>query len=443
MKNKKDFFESVSDLTMKIAEPIAAFTEKPWISAIRNGMVATMPLLIIGSFFLVLAALGRPWIGGTGLPLLPFLAPYSEDILNLFRFTMGFVGLYVVVAIAMSYAAMLKINEMTAGLLALATFFLMTLDSTTLTGTVKDAAGIAIEFSIGGIRIGSFGAAGMFAAIIVALSSVKIYKFIVDKKMTIRMPEGVPPNIGNAFTALIPYTAIFALAWVIRTLLNFDLPVWLTTILQPVFHTADNIVMFTLRMTLGNLFWFFGLHGDMMLAPVVNPFIVAWMAENSAAMAAGLPLPFIWVEPLMRMSGWTATVWPLMILMFMSKVRHHRTLALTALPAGIFTIIEPIMFGLPLALNPILMVPFLLSTVVSSIVTYGAVLIGFVDRFFALLPWATPPFILGPAASGDIMWVVVVALNVVIGFVIFYPFFKVFERAELKRIEEKRIEENK
>lgn len=434
MQEKRSFFDGITDFTMKIAEPMGRFAEKPWVSALQGGMIAIMPIVIIGSLFMVLGALGQPWIGDSGQPLLPFLAPYAGKILNVFRFTMNFLGLYAAVTIAMSYAEKLDVDPKAAGLLSLATFFLMTQSGTSITGVVKDAAGADVAFSVAGIPVSSFSASGLFTAIIVGLLSVRIYKFIVDKKITIRMPDSVPPNIGNAFTSLIPYAVVLTIAWVIRTMLGFDLATWVTTLLLPIFNAADNIVMYTIRMTLGNLLWSAGLHGDNMLNPVIAPFLTQWVADNAAALEAGKVLPHIWTGQLERMNGWTATVWPLLILLFQSKVPHHRTFAFAALPAAVFTIIEPVMFGLPLALNPMLIIPFLLSTVVSSIFTYGAVLVGFVGKFFAALPWATPPFILGPAASGDWKWIIVIAINVVIGYVIFLPFFKVYEKKELEKI---------
>ena len=127
--------------------------------------------------------------------------------------------------------------------------------------------------------------------------------------------------------------------------------------------------------------------------------------------------------------------------MFTTKLPGKKALATTALPAGIFTIIEPIMFGLPLALNPILFVPFILTWIVGSVFTYSVVAMGLVGRFFANLPWATPPFLLGPAASGDWKWVIIIAINVAIGYVIYYPFWKVYEKVELAKLENQEVTE--
>lgn len=437
MSEKKSFFDSLTDFTMKIAEPMANFASIPWVSALQEGMVGIMSPVIIGSMFLVLSVLALPWIAtGTGeaTPLLPFLTPYAGNFLVMFNLTMSFLGLYASLTIGMAYARKIDVNQTSAALLSLATFFLITTNSTTLTGSVNDAAGTAVPFSIGGISVDYFGAKGLFVAILVGLLSVRIYKLVVDSGVVIKMPDGVPPMIAASFTALIPYTVVFVLAWGLRTLIGFDFTAWLFTLIEPLFKAADNIFMYTFSTTLGNLFWAAGVHGDSMVGVITGPFTTMTITANAEAVAAGLPMPYIWTPQLQRMNVWTSTVWPLFIFLWFSKVPGHKTLFWTALPAGIFTIIEPIMFGLPLALNPILFIPFMLSTVIGAAVSYFAVMIGFVGRFFANLPWATPPFLLGPLASGDWKWIIIIALNVVIGYFIYLPFWRLYEKRELARI---------
>lgn len=443
MSEKKSFFDKVSDWTMVIAEPMAKFASIPWVASLQAGMVAIMPIIIIGSLFLVFSVLAQPWIAIGGVPtvILPFLTPYTGKLLVAFNLTMNFLGLYAAVAIAMSYAEKIDVPQKAAGLLGLTTFLLMTINSTTLSGEVADAAGNMVPFSIGGIPISSFSASGLFTAIIIGLISVKLYKLVVDSGVVIKMPEGVPPMIADSFTALIPYTVVFTLAWLTRTVLDFNLVTWMTTLIAPLFTAADNVIVYTLSNTLVALFWGMGIHGDNMIGVITGPFTTMTIAANADAMAAGLELPYIWTQQLTRMHGWTASVWPLFIFMFTTKLPGKKALASTALPAGIFTIIEPVMFGLPLALNPILFVPFILTWVVGSVFTYSVVAMGLVGRFFANLPWATPPFLLGPAASGDWKWVIVIALNVAIGYVIYYPFWKVYEKVEFAKLENSEVTE--
>ena len=121
------------------------------------------------------------------------------------------------------------------------------------------------------------------------------------------------------------------------------------------------------------------------------------------------------------------------MLMF-SKTKHLKTFSFASLPAALFSIIEPVVFGLPLVMNPILLIPFVLSGIVGAIVTYGACLLNLVAIPFLELPWATPPFLIGFISSGDWKFIILALLNVAIGAIIYYPFVKVFEKQENERI---------
>ena len=288
------------------------------------------------------------------------------------------------------------------------------------------------------IDASAFGASGLIVSIVVAILSVRIYKFFIDKNIVIRLPDSVPPNIGNAFSSLIPFLVIFTLAWGIRTLLGFNIVSWLMGLLTPLFSAADNIGTYTLREGLVNLLWAVGLHGDNMVAsPIFSPFEIMWTAENAAAVASGVPgteLPHIMTNSgIDRLTNWTACVWPLVFLMITSKVKYLRTLGWACLPSALFTIVEPVVFGLPLALNPFLIVPYLLTAIVTAIVAYSTFSLGLIGRFYATMPWATPPFLLGPIGTGDWKSVILVVVVFVIGLVIYYPFFKQFEKHELEK----------
>ena len=417
---KKSFSERLTDLVTKLAGPLIRFADLPSVSSVQNGLVATVPVIIVGSFFLILYVLGSPSVGASGQPLLPFLAPLATKFLLVFQLTLGIMALYASITIAMNYAERLKVEVKTAAVLGLAAFILFTM------GTIEN----------GMISISSFGASGLFVAILTSLTSIRLYKFLVDRNITIKLPDSVPPNIGNAFTALIPFLAIFTVAWFVRTVLGFDMVTWLTTVLGPIIQGADNLGVYALNRFLTGLLWSVGLHGDNMLLPIFQPLQQGWSEANASALAAGVSpnnLPHVWtLYGLDRLTYWPATVWPVIILMFMSKVKSHRALATAATPAAIFTIVEPVIYGLPLALNPFLLIPFLLTSVVSGVVTYLAFSLHMVDRYFAVLPWATPPFISGPLGTGDWRTLILLALNIAIGFVIYLPFFKIYEKHELQ-----------
>lgn len=236
--------------------------------------------------------------------------------------------------------------------------------------------------------------------------------------------------------------------WFIRTLLIIDVVAVLMGLLTPLVAGADNIFVATGSTFLAQLLWAVGLHGDNMFLVNFTPFGLMWIEENAAALAQGTSiyeLPHILGGlgaggGLQRMMIWTAAAWPSIFLMLTSKVKYHKTLGLACLPPAIFTVVEPVVFGLPLALNPYLMIPFILSATVSMAVGYGLTMVGFFGRFFAALPWATPPFLLGPLGTGDIKTVLLPALAFVIGLVIYLPFWRAYEKHCLDEEAESEVE---
>lgn len=404
--------DRLTDKVMQLSGPIAQFAELPAISSIQNGLIAVMPVIIIGSVFLILGTMGTDQIGG--VVLLPFLSPIAGQLQAVNGLTMNFMAIYCAVTISMSYAEKLGVDVKTAGLLGLVTFFMFT-----LTGVTDNQ-----------IDVTAFSATGLFTVIIISLLSVRIYKFIVDRNITIKMPPSVPPAIGASFTSLIPYAVVVFICWLIRSIIGFDMVAFLTSFLTPFITAADNIFMYAFERTVSAILWSVGLHGDnMWTTPIFSPFQLMWTDQNATALAAGEALPHIWTaQGVDRISTWPASVWPLVLLMITSKVDYLRTLGWACFPAAIFTIVEPVIFGLPLALNAYLMIPFILISFLAAIWSYGFFALGFCSRFFAALPWATPPFVLGPLGTGDLRSLIITLGAFAIGLVIYLPFWRVYEK---------------
>lgn len=421
MEKKSSFNDKIVSFVMdKLAGPLGKLGDNIVLVSVRDGLIGATPIIILGSLFLLLAAVGQPWIGKGG-PLIPALTPLSDKFLVAFNLTMNILSLYVAVSVAISYARRYEIDLLASALMGLMSFILVT------TNAVQN----------GTIAIGSFSASGLFAAIVVSIFSVWVYRICKEKNLIIKMPEGVPQGVGNAFSALIPFAIVSVIVWGVRTVIGFDVVAFLLTLMKPIFVAADNIVAFTIRVFLGNLLWSVGLHGDNMLAPIIQPLYTAWLADNAKALANGVPptnLPHIWTQGLERMVLWTSGAWGLLFWMWLSKVKYVRTLAAACTPALIFTIIEPLVFGLPVVLNPYFIIPFILSSTISAFVTYGAMALHLSSRLFVDLPWATPPPIIAfLGTGGDWRAVLLVVINFLIGVVIYYPFFKAFEKNELEK----------
>lgn len=414
---KKGFMDKVTDFIIdKLAGPMGKFASFKTMQVIKDGLVAVMPVVLVGSLFLLIALLGQPVIGNTGKPLIPALAPFYQNIGLVQSLTMGFMSLYASIAFSVCYARVYKLDELTMSVLGLSAFLLININ----------------KITEGTIPVSNFGSMGMFIAMISTFLSGWIYKTCIKKNFIIKMPEGVPQGIGNAFSALIPFTIVFIITWIIRTVMNIDLAVVLTNLLKPVLSGADNIGIFTLRVFIAMAFWSVGIHGDNMVGAVTGPLLLMYVGENSKAAMSGIPLtmlPHIWTEGLERCVMYTSAMWGLMFWMFFSKRKSTRTLAIGSAPSAIFCIIEPIVYGLPVVMNPILIIPWILSATISAFLGYGFVALHLCNRFFIALPWATPsPIQAFLGTGGDWRAIILCVIAFVVGIVVYYPFFKVMEK---------------
>lgn len=416
---KAGFMEKLIDIiSEKIAPKLMVIFNRPTLNIIKNSMSNVMPFILFGSIMLLVSLLGTTSMG-TEKPILPFLAPYSQQIGLINSFTMGFMTIYFAASIGINYADEYHLDRPSCTLLSLMSFFIINYNGMTE----------------GMLPTGAFGAQGLFPTMITSVAALKVYKTCIEKKFVIRMPDGVPPAVGAAFSSLIPYGIVGIVYWFIRTIMGINFLDIITGILKPVFEGADNIFAFTAYATINKILWGLGIHADSLFQGILDPLKMTWIAVNGEAVQAGTAIPYIWTTALERTCLWTGPVFSLLLLLAISKVKHLKTFAFASLPAAAFSIVEPVIFGLPLAMNPLLMIPFILSGFVCGVVTYGACAIGLVSKAFLQLPWATPWVIIGYASSGDWKYIPLTLINVAIGIVIYYPFVKVFERQETLKME--------
>jgi cellobiose PTS system EIIC component len=409
--NKGNFIDRLMEvINTKLAPVMGAINENKTIQSIVSGFIGAVPATFIGAMFMLLLIISN---------YVPALAAITPAILTGYYLTLGFLGFYVALGIAISYARLYKLDQLTSALIGIIGFL---------------AASVTVDLATTTISIENFGSNGVFPALVVTLLGMSFYRFTVEKKITIKMPPGVPPMIGNMFAAVIPSMIVVLVAWLVRSVLNFDLAVFSTQLLAPVFQAADNIFVVTLRMFLGMSLWSVGLHGDAMLMPIITPFQATWQVANAAAVIEGQPIPYIWTESFERLVLWVPSVWGLMFWMYFSKVKSHKALAVASTPAALFCIVEPIIFGLPIAFNVYLLIPFILSTTLATIFSYGGMLLGWFGKLYVGLPWFTPPPILAVLDSGG-NWanLIMVIVNFAIGVLLYWPFYKAYEKKELEK----------
>ena len=413
--------EKIMNKLEKILMPIAnKLTSTKWLMAVKDTMITAMPFLIVGSIFLLLAYLPIPGYEGfvTGI----FGDGWQEKITLITGATFGIIALIVLVGTAYFYSRALQVDSIISIVLSIAVLFILT--------PVKD----------GSISLQWLGTQGMLVNILIGLSVTRLYKFILGLNIAPKMPEGVPPGVIKSFAALVPIFGIAVIFLVIRLLIGFTpfesiLELIFKIFQIPLQKLGGSIFSMIMVEILGQLLWFFGLHGNAIVSGVMDPIWYALSAENLSAFQGHTELVNIitkqFKEVILQIGGSGSTL-PLVFLLATSKSKQLKTLGLLALPAGLFNINEPIIFGLPIVLSPTLFIPWLLTTPILAEVTYFSMWSGLVPYTSGVtIPWTTPTIISGALVSGPKGAILQVVL-IIVSLVIYYPFFKMVERQKLR-----------
>lgn len=420
-------------------EKIQAFMDKYFIPA-SNKIAANKVLKAISGGFAMLLPIIMAGAIGTLLSGLS-IAPYQDFITNvgikpLFAmvtdYTTNMMALYAVFAIGYTMANQLECSKtaIAAGLMSLMAFLLVIPLGTTVG-----------ETAVGGVIITQyFGAAGLFTAMILGALVPNIYNFFVKHNVVIKMPEGVPPQIANGFSGIIPGVAVAAFAILVRQLCALTpfgtLNNLIYSILRaPLASLQSSPFTFILFLVLCNLLWFFGIHGGMVIMPFLSMLYTNANLENMAAYAAGEDLPNMitqsWWFIQAQLGGSGGIIGLAFCMLLLAKSQRYKTLGKLAIAPAVCSISEPIVFGFPLVLNPMMFIPMLLSPLFCFLLSYIFTAIGVLPYLNGVgVPTGTPIILAGFLTGGwrTAIWqVVLVALQ----FGIYLPFFKMMDKQAL------------
>ena len=412
------FVDKMSEFVeTKIAPPLVKVSEHKYMDAIQRAFIAMTPVFIIGSLFLLVVALPIPaW------KLL--IKPFAPKIIAAVNTTYGLISIATVCGVSYFlgghyYKTDKKVMPFSAMIIAFFTFMMF------FTPESNKEVGMYIA-------IDDLGAQGLFAAIVTAIVSVEIYAFLIRKRITITMPDGVPPMVAGAFIALIPGAASILVGWLIGTVLEVDTVKIFTAIFSPLVSASDSLAGATVTFLLDRMLWFVGIHGSNVVGAVAGPIWVKMVTANAAAVSAGQPLPYILTSEFINYYPRVSFL-PLIILMLLSKSSRYKTLGKLAFPASLFNIGEPIVYGLPLVLNPLCLIPWVFGYAFLLVLDYTIVMLGLAPVPYISVPWTTPGPIMAYLGTGCDWRAMVLSLaNYVIMFFIWWPFFKALEKREMK-----------
>ncbi|MFT3942470.1 MAG: PTS transporter subunit EIIC [Ancrocorticia sp.] len=398
------------------------FVNTPIMQALKNGMIVVMPLTIVGSIFLLLANLPFPgygeWLASVGV----------ADVLNSgFIATFSLLGIVACMAITYNYTRSKGVDALPPAVLSLAVMVLL------MPRDVTNEDGVTIG---GVLPLQWTGSQGMISGIIIAIVVSLVYTWFIKKNITIKMPDGVPPNVATAFTSLIPSAVVLTGAIIVYGILkalDTTLLEALYSLLQkPIQGAADSIGGVIVIQLSAPLLWFFGIHGSSIVSGVLTPFLLANTSENQAILDSGRELSLAngghivtqqFMES-MSFGGVGSTLALAICMLMFARSAHFKMMGrLGGLP-GVFNINEPLMFGVPVVMNPILGIPFILTPIVLGLTQYVFLYTGLVPLYRAVMvPWTTPPVIQGMLIAG---WrgALMQAVGLLIAIAIYAPFVR-------------------
>jgi PTS system cellobiose-specific IIC component len=401
-------------LPRRLVPVLTALSDNTYLSAIRAGMVSVVPLTIIGGLFMIVAFL--PFAGWE-----TFIAPYLPLLQVPVTATFGLLAVFVCFAIGYDLGQRLKQEAIVSAAMATTVFLLLSIREKDLT-----------------LSMDALGSKGLFTAILVALISVRVQKFFTDRHLVIKLPASVPPVVYESFLSLTPLLFLVVVFWAIRFGLGIDLDQLVQHAFQPLvfaLNTLPGILVYACAVT---LLWSVGINGDNALDAIVAPIFLQFLAANVTAMSAGQPLPFVtangFFSTFVNVGGTGATL-ALALVLLRSRDAGYRQVSRLSLPTQIFQINEPIFFGLPIVLNPIFMLPYVLNALLLTAGTYLLMEWGLIQKPFVNVPWTTPP-IIGHylVTGGDWRAAVWGAASIVLAMFVYYPFARAAECQRQERI---------
>ena len=412
-----------------LVPPLGALASNIFLQAIRDAFIIfTLPLILAGSLFLIVA---NPPIKA----LAALIAPYQSAILVPFQLSFGMMALFLAFGVAYSLAQYRRTEPVQPAVLAMVLFLIATMPVSDLTN---------LRF---GDVLPYFGGSGLLVGILIGILTTEVVRRFRGSRFIIRMPKSVPPNVTRSFEALVPAILLITLVWgiewfvSIHTFINangkmqqFTLPILLMRAFQPLVLVQDSYPAALLEIVLMMLLWSVGIHGMNVVTAIALPFWLSTLTANATAHGHGIVTePFFHIFAHLGGSGAT---WPLVIYMLRSRSAQLRTVGKVALGPAVFNINEPVTFGVPMALNPVMMIPFVLVPAIIVTINYIVFAVGLVHVPVVLQPFTVPVGVSGFVASGgDIRGSLLQFFDLAVSAIIYYPFFKAWERILIQREE--------
>jgi len=389
--------------------------------AIRDGFITIMPLTIVGSLAVLVNNLPIKFYQNA-LDAIWKHETWTQWGGNVWGATFGIISLLLAFTIAYNLAKSYDKDGLSAGVISLSTYLTF--------GT----------FGEGGLTGLTTGTGGIFIAIIIALLSTELFcKLTGNPKLLIKMPNGVPPAVSKSFAALLPAIITIGLFALVRTIISagFDIPdiigSFYSAVQEPFMGLTNSWIAALLLAFIPTFLWTLGVHGANIIEPFMQTINLPAIEANVKAISSGEIAPYIVNKPFfdafINMGGSGTTIALIIaIFIFARKNKQYNTVGKLSAAPGLFNINEPLLFGLPIVLNPVLFVPFILTPMVNVTIAFFATKWGFVPAATVSPPWTTPPIINGFLATQSWQGAALSIVLIVVAVCIYLPFISMANR---------------
>jgi len=390
--------------------------------SVRDGVVAVLPLVLIGS--LALLIYDPPLLGSWKIWYDAAMADWKPRILMVNVLTVGVIAVPASFTVAYALAKRYEQDALSAGMMSVIAFLLATrppAQAVLVPGGKPEWA----------LATAGLGAGGLFLAILVGLFTAEVQRFFITRRWHIRLPAGVPEVIYRSFASVVPALAVFLVMWTVRYALQWDLLRGVELVLAPIRIAGNSLPGVLGIVTIDSTIWLFGVHAVALLG-VLKPVWLQFLTENQQALMAGLPIPnlaprefyiwFVWM-------GGSGTAVALAGHLLFCKSAMLRSVGRLGIVPVLFNINEPILFGVPVVMNPLLAAPFLLAPLACGTIAWSAFHFGWVVKPHLDILWTLPAPIGGYLTTGgDWHALVVQAVNLAVAAIIYWPFVRAYDR---------------
>lgn len=421
----------------KITAKVMKFAQLRYIKIIMNSFMGIAGFSIGASLFSLVKSIPIPFwqdfMTNSGL----------GDILSIpINMVSNLYALMVVLCVGYEVAKSFEQRALPVAMTAFGALMILTPFEATV--RITNAAGEMVTGTASNvISLSPLGSQGIFLAMFSGLLAARLYIFLVKKNIKIKMPDTIPPSVAGMFETMIPAGLVFIVFIAIRMIFAATpygtAQSFIYTILQaPLMGVGATPVGAAIYLMAGKFLWMFGIHGDMLAYATLGSVRSAATQANMAAFAAGQPVPYLEWTLLTPLTN--AGILALTLLLLISKSKQHKSLGKMAIATSVFNITEPVMFGLPIILNPVMAVPFVLTPGIDVLLTSLVMRIGLVapstgTALSNVIPTPIYMWMNNNSISGLIWGTLIIVINMAI----FFPFFKVAEHMAVKEEQQEEL----